>query len=170
MKKIRSFENFDLKLWKCHLDLRCLMNCNKNDVIRKFLFSKLANRHLKNSHVYKKCQIRLLEEEIKPKRKRINTLENDTQRVKEELQRTFSALGFSHIYCLFLVAKYKSFLHDDNIQKRKLQNLLRIFSNNIFHHNLERVIFNFSTYELTDKEKKFLFKGLNFSLNPNLYV
>ena len=52
----------------------------------------------------------MLEEEIK---------HNDTQRVKEELQRTFSALGFSHIYCLFLVAKYKSFLHDDNIQKRE---------------------------------------------------
>ena len=51
MKKIRSFENFDLKLWKCHLDLRFLMNCNKNGVIRKFLFSKLVNKHLKNSHV-----------------------------------------------------------------------------------------------------------------------
>ena len=86
----------------------------------------------------------------------------DTQRVKEELQRTFSVLGFSYIYYLFLVAKYKSFLHDDNIQKRKLQNLLRIFSNNIFHHNLERVIFNFSTYELTDEEKKFCLKALIF--------
>ena len=94
----------------------------------------------------------------------------DTQRVKEELQRTFSVLVFSYIYYLFLMAKYKSFLHDDNIQKRKLQNLLRIFSSNIFRYNLERVIFNFSTYELTDEEKKFLFKGLNFSLNPNLYV
>ena len=146
------------------------MNCNKNGVTPKFLFSKLANRHLKNSHVYKKCQIRLLEEEIKPKRKRINTLENDTQMVKKELQRAFSILGFCYIYYLFLVTKYKSFLHDDNIQKQKLQNLLRISSNNIFRHNLERVIFNFSTYELTDEEKKILFKGLNFSLNPNLYV
>ena len=94
----------------------------------------------------------------------------DTQRVKEELQRTFSVLVFSYIYYLFLMAKYKSFLHDGNIQKRKLQNLLRIFSSNIFRYNLERVIFNFSTYELTDEEKKFLFKGLNFSLNPNLYA
>ena len=95
-------------------------------------------------------------------------MENDTQRVKEELQRAFSALGFSHIYCLFLVAKYKSFLHDGNIQKR--ESFLRISSHNIFGHNLERVIFNFSSYESTDEEKNILCKGINFSLNPNLCV
>ena len=32
-----------------------------------FLRFKLANRNFNNSHVYKKCQIRLLEEEIKTK-------------------------------------------------------------------------------------------------------
>ena len=91
----RRFEKCDFKLRKCHLDLRFLLDCKKNGVIPKFLRFKLANRHLKNSHVYKKCQIRLLEEEIKSKRKRINTLEKDTQRVKEELQRTLSVLDFS---------------------------------------------------------------------------
>ena len=37
----------------------------KNGVIPKFLGFKLANRHLNNSYVYRKCQLRLLEEEIK---------------------------------------------------------------------------------------------------------
>ena len=84
----------------------------------------------------------------KLKRKRINTLEKDTQRVKEELQRTLSVLDFSYICSLFLVANDKSILHHDNIQKRKLQNLLKIPSNNIFSdsHNPDRVIFNFSSY------------------------
>ena len=81
---------------------------------------QISNRHLKNSYVYKKCQIRLLEEEIKAKQKRINTLERDTQRVKEELQRTLSVLDFSYICSLFLVANGKSILQHDNIQKRKL--------------------------------------------------
>ena len=137
-------------------------------VIPKFLRFKLANRHLKNSHVYKKCQIRLLEEEIKSKRKRINTLEKETQRVEEELQRTLSVLDFSYICSLFLVANDKSILHHDNIQKRKLQNLLKISSNNIFSdsHNPDRVIFNFSSHELTDEEKNVLCKGLNFSVKP----
>ena len=66
-------------------------------VIPKFLHFKLANRYLKNSHVYKKCQIGLLEEEIKSKQKRINTFEKDAQRVKEEWQGTLSVLDFSNI-------------------------------------------------------------------------
>ena len=39
--------------------------------------------------------------------------------------------------------------------KRKLQNLLKISSNNVFgdSHNPERVLFTFSMYELTDNNK-----------------
>ena len=50
----------------------------------------------------------------------------------------------------------------------KLQNLLKISSNNIFSdsHNPDRVIFNFSSYELTDEEKNVLCKDLNFSVKP----
>ena len=170
VKKIRRFEKCDFKLRKCHLDLRFMLDCKKNGVIPKFLRFKLANRHLNNSHVYRKCQLRLLEEEIKSKRKRINALENDTQRVKEELQRTFSVLDFSYICSLFLVANDKSILQHNSIHKRKLQNLLKISSNNIFSdsHNPDRVIFNFSSYKLTDDEKNVLCKGLNFSVRPGL--
>ena len=64
------------------LDLRFLLNCKKNGVIQ---VSPLITKHLKNSHAYKKCQIKLFEEEIKSKQKRIHTLENDAQMVKEEL-------------------------------------------------------------------------------------
>ena len=91
------------------------MDCKKNSVIPKFFRFKLAIRHLNNSHVYRKCQLRLLEEEIKSEQKRINTLENDTQRVKEELQRTFSVLDFSYICSLFLVTNDKSILCHDKI-------------------------------------------------------
>ena len=164
VKKIRRFEKCDFKLRKCHLDLRFLLDCKKNGVIPKFLHFKLANRHLNNSHVYRKCQLRLLEEEIKSKRKRINTLENDTQRVKEELQRTFSVLDFSYICSLFLVANDKSNLHPDNIHKQKLQNLLKISSNNTFSdsHDHDRVIFKFSSYKFPDDKKSVLCKGLTF--------
>ena len=74
------------------------------------------------------------------------------------------------ICSLFLVANDKSILRHDNIQKRKLQNLLKISSNNIFSdsHNPDRVIFNFSSYQLTDDEKNVLCKGLNFSIKPGL--
>ena len=95
-------------------------------------------------------------------------MEKDIQRVKEELQRTFSVLDFSYICSLFLVANGESILHHDNIQKRKLQNPLKISSNNIFSdsQNPDRVIFNFSSYEFTDEEKNVLCKDLNFSVKP----
>ena len=81
-------------------------------------------------------------------------MEKDAQGVKEELQGTFSMLDFSYIYPLFLVANDKSILKLDNIQKRKLQNLLKISPKNIFSdsHNPERVIFKFSSYKTTDQE------------------
>ena len=70
---MRKFEKNDYKLQKRHLDLRfLLLECKKNNLIPKFLQFKLANRRLYNSVVYKKCQINLLEEQIRAKRKRIN--------------------------------------------------------------------------------------------------
>ena len=85
----------NFKLWICHLNIKFLLDWKKNDVIPKFLRFKLANRHLKNSQAYKNCQIRLLEEETKSKRERINSLEKNAQRVKEELHGTLSVLDFS---------------------------------------------------------------------------
>ena len=51
-----------------------------------------------------------------------------------------------------------------------MQSLIKISSNNIFSnsHNPQRVIFRFSSYELTDDEKNVLFKGLNFSVKPGI--
>ena len=95
-------------------------------------------------------------------------MEKDTQRTKKELQRTLLVLGFSYVCSFFLVANDKSILHHDNIQNRILQNLLNISSNKIFSesHNPDKVIFNFSSYELTDDEKNIFCKCLNFSVKP----
>ena len=63
-----------------------------------------------------------------------------------------------------------SILQHNNTQKQKLEDLLKISSNNIFsdRHNHERVICNFSSYELNDDEKKAMCKDLNFSVKLRL--
>ena len=154
LKKVQRFKKCYFKLWKYHLDLRFLLDCKKNGVIPKFLRFKLGNRHLNNSHVYRKCQLRLPEEEIKLKQKRLIVLKM-IRRVKEELQITFSVLDFSFICSLFLITNDKSILHHNNIHQWKLQNLLKICSNNIFSdsQNPDMVIFNFSSDKLTDDKK-----------------
>ena len=113
--KISKIEKCDFKLVKCHFHLRFSLKYKKNNAIRKFLRFKLASRQSKNSHVYKTCKIRLLEEEFKSKRKRIKTLEKHTQRVKEELQRTFFVLDVSYSSSLFLVRNDKSIVDHGNI-------------------------------------------------------
>ena len=107
---------------------------------------------------------------MKSKPKSIDTLEKDIQVVKEELQRTLLILDISYICSLLLVANGKSMLHHDNIQKGKLQNLLKISSSNIFSdgHNPDRVIFFFFLYELSADEKNILCKDLHFSVKLGL--
>ena len=70
---------------------------------------------------------------------------------------------------MFLVANDKSILHYDNIQERKLQNLLKISSNNIFSdsHNADKEIFSLPLYELTDDEKNVFCKDLNFPVKTS---
>ena len=135
VRKIHKFERNDYKLRKGHLDLRFLLECKKSILFPKFLQFKLANRHLHDSVVYKKCQIKLWEEEIRAKRKRINILEKDAKRIKEVLQGTLSCLDFSYISSLFLVTNDKSILHHNNIQKRKLKNLLEISLNEVINNS-----------------------------------
>ena len=69
---------------------------------------------------------------------------------------------------MFLVPNNKSILHHDNIQKRKLKKLLEILLKDVINdsHNPNKVIFNFSSDELSDVEKSLLCKGLNFSVKP----
>ena len=67
----------------------------KNNLTLKFLQFKLVNRHLHNSLIYKKSQIKLLEEKIRAKWKRTKILEKDTKNVREELQGTLHCLDFS---------------------------------------------------------------------------
>ena len=99
VKKIQRFEKCDFKLWKYHLDLRFLLDCKNNGVIPKFLRFELANIHLKNSHVCKKCQIRLLEEEVRSKRKRINTLEKIHRGLRKNYKKHFRF----QIFLIFVV-------------------------------------------------------------------
>ena len=161
---ILKFEKNNYKLQKGYLNLRFLLECKKNNLILKFLQMKLANRHPHNYVDYKKCQIKLLQEEIRAKRKRINILEKDAKKTREELQRTLSCLDFSYTCSSFLVANDKSILHHDNIQKPKLKNHLEILLKEVINdsHDPNKVILNFSSYELSDFEKSVLCKGLNF--------
>ena len=86
--------------------------------------------------------------------------------MKNELKGMLSYIDFTHVACSFLAKNDRNLLLCDEIQKRKLHQLgvEKIVEN---CHDPEKVIHNFSSHELSDAEKSFLSKGLNYAVAPD---
>ena len=77
LKLVRKFENTDIKHKKALLDLQFLKICEDHNVIPKFLRFKVANATLHTSLTYKRCQKKLLCEEIYNKKLLVSQLDRD---------------------------------------------------------------------------------------------
>ena len=137
--KNHKFENNDYKLQKGYLNLKVLLQCKKSNLIPKFLQFKSSNRHLHNFLVCKKCHIKLLEEEIRAKQKKITSC----KRTQRELEWS-SCLEFSCICHFFLEISLNEVINGIHVPKE--------------------VISNFYLYKLNDVERSVLCKDLNLSI------
>ena len=107
-----------------------------------FLNLRLANSHLKYLSTYRLCQLNLLREEIR--------LKKSTLEVYGSCQHSF-------------LQNHKILKPKSSVQQKKFHKLLQESKT---ESDLEKVIFKFSNYVLSDIEKKLLVKGLNFCLPP----
>ena len=73
-------------------------------------------------------------------------------------------LDFVHLSCLFLVGNDSKLVKIKQVHYKKLHALGK--DNSIGKHDLDKVIFNYSSHKLSDIEKKVLVRGLNFALPP----
>ena len=96
LKLLRNFEKLDYKIRKVGLDVCFLRKCESKDV-PNFLKFRLANKNLKNSMTYRKCQRQLLKAEIDSKESRLKVLRNKFNHVKCELQIILNFFDFAHI-------------------------------------------------------------------------
>ena len=64
LKLVRKFEKADNKHKKALLDLQFIKICEDHNAIPKFLHFKVANSNLRSSSTYRRCQRKLLREEI----------------------------------------------------------------------------------------------------------
>ena len=62
------------------------MKCHQESVISNFLNFRLANKDLRNSITYIKCQQNLLQSEINNKESYLRTLQNEFNRLRNNLQ------------------------------------------------------------------------------------
>ena len=102
LKVIGKFEKVDYKLRKTKLDINFLIKCQRENVIPNFLKFRLANKDLRNSVTYIKCQQNLLQTEINNKKSRLRTLQNEFNRLRNHLQFSLNCIDLAHISAIFL--------------------------------------------------------------------
>ena len=153
----------DYKLRKAKLDINFLIKYQQQNVILNFLKFHLAKKDLRNYVTYIKCQQNLLQTEINNKKSRLRTLQNEFNRLRNDLQFSLNCIDLAHISAIFLSSNDNLLKTHDSIQQKKFNKLLTECKPK---QDAEKVIFNFSNVSLTEAEKSLLVKGLSFSLPP----
>ena len=130
--------------------------------LTKFSFYVLKFR----IEAWQQSQIRLLKEEISNKKFVIRRSQSKLGLLKNHLKASINVIDYAHICSVFLISNDKILTKQKDIQDRKIIGLIKGKGKGI---DPENVIFNFSSYVLSDNDKSLLSKGLNFSL-PNKKV
>ena len=168
VNEVRTLDEIVFKLKKAILDLDFLISCRKNSVFPKFLQFKVSNKQLRASKAYISCQKRLLNQEVNNKQKAVKMLQEKVIEVKKSLNCKMNYIDYVHVCNTFLVSNNKNISKVKETQDKKLCNLLlkNIGKNSDTCQDPDKVIFNFSSYNLNDHEKLVLCKGLNFTIPP----
>ena len=159
----RRLESSLRKQRKAELDSEFLLYCQVNNVIPNFLKFKLYRQSLHHSVFYHEATSKLLEMEIRYKTELCN-------KHKYAVDSLFASLcnSLSFLDCLLLKHYVKkninSFvLNVKNVHQRKMHNLGISVPNFL---NPKKVVFNYSDYQLSEREEFLLSLGLDFCL-PN---
>ena len=164
VRKLRKFEKLDFKIRKNIADLEFLEKCIYHSITPKFLNFKLADIKLRKTATYKKCQELLLNEELFHKQKVLSKQQKNFDIVKRNLSNSLSHIDFLHVSCLFLAGNDRKLTQVKLTHERKFQRLKA--DETLTCNDPDKVIFNYSSYQLNESEKNLLAKGLNYCLPP----
>ena len=163
----RQYERTKFKLEKAKLDISFLQECDNSKVYPKFLQFKVSASRLRCSSAYKQCQSRLLRAELRSKFLRVRKMSQYFDDLKQQLRSTVSWLDFHHLTVTVDRLQSKPLMRASDVQKSKLLRL-RLLQNTVGTSQLDpdKLIFNFSSRQLSQDEKLVLCNGLNYSLPP----
>ena len=122
-------------------------------------------KNLKFSTTYKQCQSNLLREEIHQKKSTVQILQKEFTSLKASLQNELNLTDFTYASTCFFGINDK-ILKSKSLVKQKKKTFCKLVYENKMENGPEKVIFNFSKYELSDAEMKLLAKCLNFCPAP----
>ena len=120
-------------------------------MIPKFLRFKVSNRSMKLSDAYKQCQICLLKEEISNKKSIIRQRQSELVLLKNHLKANMNVIDYARICSIFLISNDEILTKQKDIQDCKIIELIK--GKGI---DPENVIFNFSSYVVSDNDKSLL--------------
>ena len=152
----------NFKLRKCELDLEFLIKCKTYNVFPKFLRFKLYKRSLTSSSFYKSRQTKLLSYEINSKKKLISSLKVECDDIKCQIRNKVSFLD--HI----LITRKLDETIDVLVRKTKSAHNKKLgdlgVNNDLAPVDPQKVVFNYSSRVITNKQKTLLAYGLDFNL------
>ena len=142
--------------------------CKTQNVIPNFLKFKLAYRQLLTLNAYNICQKKLLYQEIFNKYKLVRNLNLELVHFNDSLRYDLNFIVFIRITTVFLASNNKIISKIWKVQNKKLGNLCsnNSYFESVTSHDPDKVLFNFSSYQLSEHEKSLLSKGLNFAISP----
>lgn len=170
LRVFRSFEQTSQKLCKAEKDLDFLICCKAYSVVPKFLRFKLYKRSLCNTDFYRSWQTKLLDLEIKCKKRLIAKHQRALANCREALSSNVSRIDF-HCLCVAASRRINNLsIKYSLIHEKKLFNLGAC--NGLKSCDPSKVIFNYSSKALSEREKYLLSFGLDFCLpvfKPNYF-
>ena len=163
MTQYRQLERLDQKRRKLELDVDFLQTCKQHQTIPKFLLFKVFNYNVPFTLFYKSFLFRLLDFEIKQKRKALKRTEIKLDSVRTDFSNTVSFFDFTILNHRLLASNENKSRRDKITHQKKLLDLgISPFAN----VDLNKVVINLSKRKLSPDELTILSHGLSFAL-PN---
>ena len=163
LRLFRATQTTDYKIRKIRCDLQFLESCERFGLTPKFLHFKLYNRCLHRTRHYRDYQKRLLSEEIRTKHRYLKQATDKLNILTIDLKSTVSHLDFIHLSnCIERV-------NLSSIEKVKHVHSLKLSRLGFIDDCIpaDKVIFNYSSRQLSETEKSLLAKGLDFAFVSN---
>ena len=151
LTKFRSWESKQKKLSKTRLDLNFSTSCKAHKIVPNFLKFKLYKKCLHNTQMYREFQQTLLDNEIETKKKRLSELTTLCNEIKAAMQQRIPVVDFEALSFYTRGRTEKLERRTEEVHERKLQSMgarLRLSS-----CEPDKVVFNFSNYVLSEREK-----------------
>ena len=124
-----------------------------NGLAPNFLYFKVSNRSQKLSDAYKQFQIRLLKEEISNKTFIIRQRQSEQVLLKNHLKASMIPIDYANICLIFLISNDKVSTKTKDIEDLKIIGIIKSKCKSI---DPEKVVFNFSSYLLSNNDKLLL--------------